>query len=240
MNICENQKVVRKVGVIDAKMASKSGLLATGPGVKLTPGQHALNLHHGGPTPYQSASTLKNGAAGIGGVPIRIDVAEFIKSGGKFIDHSEILDDLQRMVANNEISQSRLDKWLKVQPLEGEVLLKGDISASAVETKGARVLKGCGKGAMVVGVFFTVKDLAGAAGESIETGCVAPIAAETVRQVGGWGGAWLGCKAGAAVGAAWGSPSGVGAAATALGGGFIGGIGGYFAGDSVADQIHEN
>jgi LysM domain len=89
----------------------------------------------------------------------------------------------------------------------------------------------------VIGVVLTVRDMGRAAEQSIDQHSYRPVAVETVRQVGGWGGAALGAKAGFALGAALGIETGPGAIITgAVGAMVFGGIG-YFAGDKLAQYL---
>jgi hypothetical protein len=77
-------------------------------------------------------------------------------------------------------------------------------------------------------------------GSSIREGSVKPIAAETVRQVGGWTAAWAGVKLGAAGGALLGVETGPGAIVSGAVGGLIGGVAGYYGFDWIADHISAN
>jgi hypothetical protein len=97
-----------------------------------------------------------------------------------------------------------------------------------------------GKALGVLGAAVTVYDVGRATQQSIEQSRPDPLAAEAVRQVGGWGGALLGAKSGAALGAALGIETGPGAVVTGLIGGIIGGGIGFFTADMAADQIHQN
>jgi hypothetical protein len=97
-----------------------------------------------------------------------------------------------------------------------------------------------GKGLGVVGAVSTAYELGKAGKESVDKHTPAPIAAEVVRQGGGWAGAWAGAQGGAALGAALGIETGPGAVVTGAVGGIIGGVAGFFAADKVADQIHPN
>ena len=64
--------------------------------------------------------------------------------------------------------------------------------------------------------------------------------AESIRQVGGWGGGLLGAKIGGAAGAALGIETGPGAVVTGFIGAVIFGVGGYLGADWVADLIDRN
>jgi hypothetical protein len=240
VDICENNKCVRKVFECDAALARQIGMSATGENVPVSPGQHVLNQHGNGPTPFLSASTRKGGAPNISGTPITIDLDRFKASGGKVIEQAEIVADLETMVANQEISRTRFEQWLRNQPKECEILLKGQVPASAIETGGAKALRCCGKCAMVVGIVVSVRDISIATVESIDNDSPAPLAAEAIRQTGGWAGAWLGAKGGFVAGAALGIESGPGAIATGIVGAMIGGALGYYSADCIADEIYKN
>ena len=79
-----------------------------------------------------------------------------------------------------------------------------------------------------------------AAERSYDRHSVKPLAAETIRQAGGWAAAWAGIKLGAAGGALVGIESGPGAVATGAVGGILGGIAGYYGFDWIADHIDRN
>ncbi|MBC8123761.1 MAG: hypothetical protein H7Y22_18225 [Gemmatimonadaceae bacterium] len=225
---------------------TKYGFQATGPDVELRPGEHALGEHlnpRGGPspTPFISASENPKGAPNIDGKPYHIGVEEARRAGAEFYSNADVTADLEAMAKESPRYQARTEMW-KANQLRGEqeALFKGDVPASAVETGGMRALKTAGRVAGVVGAALTVYDLAEATQESVEEGTPAPIIAEGVRQVGGWGGAIAGAQAGAALGAAVGLTTGPGAIVTGIAGGLIGGVAGFFAADQVADLIHKD
>jgi LysM repeat protein len=104
----------------------------------------------------------------------------------------------------------------------------------------ARVVGRVGRVFTVVGVLFTAYDLEQATDRSYTQHSVKPLAAEVIRQVGGWGGAAAGAKIGAVLGAACGVETGPGAIVTgAIGAIVFGGLG-YFGADLIADQISPN
>ena len=92
----------------------------------------------------------------------------------------------------------------------------------------------------VVGIVFTVVDVAKAAQRSSEKGSYKPLAAETVRQIGGWGGAWAGGELGFTVGAALGIETGPGLFVTGAIGTIVFGAAGYMGASWVADWIDDN
>ena len=104
----------------------------------------------------------------------------------------------------------------------------------------ARVVGQVGRVFVVVGVVLTVKDVGYAAHRSVTERSGKPLAAEAIRQVGGWGAAWAGCKLGFVVGAALGIETGPGAIVTGAIGAIILGGAGYFGFDKLADQISPN
>ena len=104
----------------------------------------------------------------------------------------------------------------------------------------ARVFGRVGRVFTVVGVVFTAYDLEQAGKKSLQEKSYKPIAAEAVRQIGGWGGAAAGAKIGSVLGAACGVETGPGAIVTgAIGAIIFGGLG-YFGADLIADQISPN
>lgn len=107
-----------------------------------------------------------------------------------------------------------------------------------VQAKQLRYLKIGGRVFLVVGVVVDTVQMGGAAVESYEQGSAKPLAAQTVRTVGGWTAAWAGAKAGVALGGLAGVETGPGLVLTAIGGGLIGGTAGYFGADWIADWIY--
>ncbi len=106
--------------------------------------------------------------------------------------------------------------------------------------RGSRAVGRVGRVFMVLGVVMTAVDMGHAAHQSVQQESFRPIAAETVRQVGGWGGALAGAKIGGLAGAAVGIETGPGAIVTGAIGAIIFGAAGYFGADWVADMINEN
>ena len=92
----------------------------------------------------------------------------------------------------------------------------------------------------VFGIAFTAYDLGKAGEKSFEIHSSRPIAAETVRQIGGWSAAAKGFAIGGSLGAAAGIETGPGSVVTGLIGGIVFGTAGYFAADWVADYIYKN
>ena len=92
----------------------------------------------------------------------------------------------------------------------------------------------------VVGVVFTAVDVARAAQRSYDKRSYKPLAAEAVRQVGGWSGALAGAEVGFLAGAALGIESGPGLFVTGAIGSIIFGAAGYFGADWIADWIDDD
>ena len=91
-----------------------------------------------------------------------------------------------------------------------------------------------------MGFTLTAVNMTHAAKVSITENTVKPIAAESIRQVGGWASAWAGIKLGAAGGAAVEVTTGPGVLISAEVGSIGGGIAGFFAFDWIADHFYEN
>ena len=197
----------------------KFGMKPTDPKSKLTSAEHALNEHLAGPnkkapSPYLSASRLPKGA-GFEGEAFWIDIDRAKQAGVEFIDHNELVNEMENLAAAKPELAERVESWKRHQSTdELEVLFKGDIPASAIESRATRRLKYFTKGLSTAGQVVTAYDLCKAGLESSKTGSLRPFAEEGVRQVGGWAGAVVGGKAGAAVGAVFGIKTGPGAVAT--------------------------
>ena len=124
----------------------------------------------------------------------------------------------------------------------------GKISQAQLETELATIEKAysrakifgrVGRVLTVVGVIFTVKDVADATQRSLDRGSIKPLEAEVIRQVGGWGGAIVGGKIGFAAGALFGIETGPGAIVTGAIGAVVFGALGYFCADLIADWMEK-
>ena len=104
----------------------------------------------------------------------------------------------------------------------------------------ARIVGRIGRVCTVVAIVVTVIDLGRATDKSVQQGSVKPIAAESLRQIGGWGGAIAGAKIGGVLGAAVGIETGPGAIVTGVIGAIAFGYLGYIGADLIADQISPN
>ena len=212
------------------------GFAASDPAATLSPGRHAQGIK---PSPMQSASRAQPlGARRFAGRPFWIDEAKARQAGVTIHETSEIVADLERIIVRtNPAGQARLREIIRLVKADQEVLLHGTVPARAIKgglTMGAtRVLQGV----QIIGFVISAVSLEQAAHRSFDQHSVRPLAAETVRQVGGWASAWAGMKLGALGGAALGIETGPGAVLTAAGGGVIGGLAGYFGFGWIADHM---
>ncbi|WP_255317808.1 hypothetical protein [Capnocytophaga canimorsus] len=242
-------KLVRKVVVppskkifnfIRSNQYEMFGMSATDPLADITIGEHAFGKK---PSPYISASTLSKGAPNIMGSPQYIDIAKAEAAGCKIYTTNEIIQDLRRMQkeAPSINAKTNLEKLINViSNTEKEVLIKGNIPPSAIKssttmniTKGLRVLN-------IIGIVISAYEVEQAVEKSIKKESVKPIAAETIRQVGGWASAIAGAKVGAVGGTLLGIETGPGAILFGAGGAIIFGVAGYLGADWIADYIDEN
>lgn len=242
-------KIVRKVVVpppqkiFDYFKSNKFemfGMSPPNPLANISIGEHASGLNQ---SPYLSGSTLPHGAPNINGSPQYIDIKKAEAAGCKIYSTEEIVADLKRLQeqAPTPEAKARLDKVINaVSNVEKEILIKGEIPTNAIKsssamklTKGLRVLN-------VIGIVITVYDLEQATEKSFNQNSIKPIAAETIRQVGGWGGAIAGAKIGAAFGVAVGIETGPGAILVGAAGAIIFGTAGYLGADWIADYVDEN
>jgi hypothetical protein len=249
------QKVVRKVMVSPAVSQKLSlqlarpipvmpnpeqlGLHPTGPGSSVSIGRHAMGMK---PSSFSSASNSMLGPSRIGGSRFWIDVEKAQRAGATFHDTEEILADLDRIARKTAKAAdlARIERIKGLVRADAEVLIKGSVPAAAVKGVPAMALTRGLQGVQIVGFAMTAIDVTRATQRSIREGSVKPIAAETVRQVGGWAAAWAGVKLGAAGGALLGVETGPGAIATGAVGGLIGGVAGYYGFDWIADHISPN
>jgi RHS repeat-associated protein len=224
---------------------AKLGLSPGGaPGLSLSPAEHALAEHKlmNVESPYISASMRLFGAKGLeGSVRLWINISTAVAHGAEFVSEGDILADMARLVEQRPEMAGRAEIWMRTARItEREVLFRGMVHPSAIDTAGTRALRVGGYGLQFVGVASTSYHLAEATDKSIEEESAKPIVAQVVREAGGWGGAWLGAKAGAAGAGALGLTTGIGAVATGLAGGLVGGVAGYFGADWIADYIYED
>jgi len=205
----------------------------------VTPGRHAQGLK---PSSFTSASDHLLGASRFSGSPFWIDVGKARAAGATIHETQEILGDLDKIIARtrNVDKVGRLNRVRQLVAADAEVLIRGPIPAAAVKGTSAMLLTRALQGAQIVGFVMTAVDIGTAANTSLRTSSVKPLAAEGIRQAGGWAAAWAGVKLGAAAGAAVGIETGPGAVVTGAVGGIAGGVAGYCGFDWVADFIYEN
>jgi len=246
-----NRKIVRKVAfpadlhgnpellrrIVNPE---KYGFSPRNPDSRVSIGRHVLGDTK---SKFISASERPLGSPRFKGEQYWIDAAKVEKSGGIVHDARQIANDLDRIAAKTK--QADFLHYIedirhKSLVLDKEVLIEGQVSATAVKgakamalTRGLQFVQG-------VGIVMSVHDLGKAGVQSHRLGSVRPLAAESIRQAGGWAAAFAGMKLGAATGALVGVQTGPGAVLTAAVGGLIGGVGGYFGFDWIADHIHEN
>ena len=229
------------------------GLFPKAPYSNTTIAEHALENMK---SKFISVSSLfPDGAQNFnkGAPKIYIDINEALKPGARIISSEEIIAALEKYRIDNPNASARIDKLINaITTMEKEVLLQPAIpERGAVRippkaiwtpedyikytrlTKYARVVQ-------IFGIALTAYHLEQAGEESLAKNSVRPLAAEGIRQAGGWGGAWLGFKAGGFLGAAIGIETGPGSLISGAIGGIVGGFAGYRGADWVADSIYEN
>ena len=144
-------------------------------------------------------------------------------------------------VAHSAYIRSAEDLWKKFSSRQiTKAQLEAELKALEGAFSKARRIGRLGRALTVVGVIFTVKDVAEATQRSINQQSYKPLAAESIRQVGGWGGAIAGAKAGFAVGALFGIETGPGAVITGAIGAVIVGGAAYYGFDLLADKLSPN
>ncbi|MBN8231087.1 hypothetical protein JYK02_26555 [Corallococcus macrosporus] len=239
-------KVVRKVlefpGASQAEyfLANPEifGMKPPSPTSSFSLGEHALGHNQ---SRFLSASTQRAGAPNITGRPVYIDIQKATDAGVKIHSTEAILEDLARLEKAHPDWRTRIDKLRKAIVMEGEVLLEGNVPASAIKrTHHAMTAARSLKAIQVIGLAFTVYDVSKATEKSVKQASIKPITAEGIRQVGGWAAAMAGMKVGALTGATLGFETGPGAILTGFAGALIVGTAGYFGADWVADLIDEN
>lgn len=251
------KKVVRRIAVPDPKVVTDKklfqriinpetfGIYPRDASSNVTVGRH-LEGHTR--SKFISVSERWNGSPRFPGKRYWIDFQQVIDAGGTVHESEEILNGLRDVMSRTKDPEKlgKLKEVLHNSPnVDKEILLgfeqgKG-IPAKAVKgakaialTRGAQVVSG-------VGIVLTANDLRLAGERSYETGSIRPLAAESVRQAGGWGGAIAGAEIGAGVGALVGIETGPGAVVTAAVGSVIFAVAGYFGADWLAGyiDIHE-
>jgi len=251
------RKVVRRVIVNDRMAAAVAARI--GRPVKVFPNPSVWGLHPSGPptspvtvgrhvqghgnSPFLSASRAwPTGARRFTGTPFWIDEAQARAAGATFHESDEILAGLRDILRRTKdpASRAKLEELIRKVPSDREVLLRGSVPASAIKGPWRMGATRGLQGVQIIGFAMTAYDMNTAAQKSRRTHSMRPVAAETLRQAGGWGAAWAGAKLGLLGGAAVGVETGPGALLTGLIGGAVGGVAGYYGADWVADHIDEN
>lgn len=221
----------------------KYGMAPRAPQSNIGVARHVMGMNK---SPYISTTDGLSPSARMIGKSIFIDVGKAEQAGIKRVSTQEILQALEAYKVRFPHLTDDVNKIaLKVAGIDKEILLHGGkIPASAIFTEESlSMTKTVIRGARVVQVFgiaFTAYDLGKAGEKSIEINSPRPIAAETVRQIGGWSAAAKGFAIGGSLGAAAGIETGPGAVVTGIIGGIVFGVAGYFAADWVADYIYKN
>jgi hypothetical protein len=245
------RKLVRKVVIpkgakLSPALAHKivrpdiHGFSPRDPVSRVSVGRHVLGRTD---SKYISASERPLGSPRFQGERYWIDVRKLQAAGSTIHEAPAISADLDRI--SKKTKDPRFLDYIedirkKSLTIDREVLIEGQVPAGAVKGAGAM---GLTRGLQVVqgiGIVVSVYDLGKASAQSYEQHSVKPIAAETVRQAGGWAGGLAGAEIGAEIGVALGIETGPGAIITGAIGGLIGGAIGFFDADIAADQIHPN
>jgi len=248
-------KVVRKV-MVNPQMAARTaarlgrpvelmpdpsifGIHPTGPESPVSMGRHVMNLK---PSPFSSASTHPFGAPRFSGSSFWIDVDGARAAGATFHDTAAILSDLDRIAKKmrKPADVAKIEGFKELVRGDREILVRGSVPAGAIKGSGTMALTRGLQVVQVVGFVVTAVELAQATEKSIATRSAKPMAAEGIRQVGGWAMAWGGVKLGGAAGVALGVETGPGAILAGAAGALVGGFAGYLGFDWVADQVDPN
>ncbi len=124
---------------------------------------------------------------------------------------------------------NRIKKLKKaITHIEREVLIEGKVPAAAVRSQSAMVVTRSLRVVQFIGFAMTAYDLGNATVKSVKKESPKPLAAEVIRQVGGWGGAIAGIEIGGIAGAAVGIETGPGAITTGAVGALIFGLEMFF------------
>ncbi len=215
----------------------KFGFLPRQPGSPVSVGRHVLGMTNSG---FISASEHQAGSPRFEGRRYWIDVPKVEAAGGTLIESDAIYRDLARIAG--KASDARLLSDIEYirslsGPIDREVLIAGSVPPRAVKGAAALVATRSLQFVAGVGIILSAHDLGLAAMRSAERHSVRPLAAETVRQAGGWGGAAAGAEIGGVAGATVGIETGPGAALTAAAGALIFGFAGFFGASWIAGFV---
>ena len=214
----------------------KYGISPRNPYSNTSIGRHVLGMTD---SKYISASQRPLGSPRFDGKRYWINTKKLHRAGVVIHDAKAIAKDLERIAqkTKNPLFLAYIDEITHKSQFDREVLIEGVIPPKAI--KGA-VSKGITHGLQfvsAVGIVFSGYDLTLATQRSVKEQTIKPIAAETVRQLGGWGAAWAGIQIGASAGALVGIETGPGAVLTSTAGGLFFGISGYLGANWIADYI---
>ncbi len=238
------KKVVRRVAIPVDGLESpllesimnpdRYGFRPRSPGSPVSVGRHVLGRTDSG---FVSASERAFGSERFSGRSFWIDIGKVQASGGGIVNAEDIARDLDRIAAKTK-DPERLGNIERIRNLsrnvDREILIEGEIPAAAVKGAGAMVATRAFQFVEGVGIVLTIYDLGKATERSVQTHSIKPIAAEGIRQTGGWAGALAGAELGGMAGAAVGIETGPGAAITGAAGALIFGAAGFFGADWVA------
>ena len=139
--------VVRKTNPSVNKSPESSGMKAKDPNANVSAGEHALNEHQGGPTPWLSGSDTLLGDPKIEGTRYWISKSIAKKTGTKVISTDQLLTDVDRIASerNSPGFSERIANYFKPDQANiKEVLFRGYISPGAIESLATRACKGAG------------------------------------------------------------------------------------------------
>ena len=174
------------------------------------------------------------------GVNVDTLIQTIQKAEGEVLIKGGVSGDAVRKISNAHTPyiQTAEEIWSKFEAKKiTRPQMEAELELLAKAYNKAKIVGRVGRVLTVIGVVFTAVDVANAAQKSYDKGSYKPLAAETVRQVGGWSGAYTGSLAGAEIGILLTSETGPGAIiGGAVGAIIFGGIG-YWRGDVLAGWI---
>lgn len=176
----------RKYGIVPTSEFAKAG-----EHIVTRPAEHALGAK---PSIFTSASQLPDGGAPniTGNARFYIDIEIARKYGAEIVTPEQLISDLKTLLHEKPHLESRITRLISaIQNVERETLVKGRIPSGAIMAESeiaalGKIGKFC-KGLFVLGIGLTAYDMGKATLTSIERRSYKPVAAETIRQAGGWG-----------------------------------------------------
>lgn len=215
----------------------KHGFHPRNPNSSVSVGRHVLGMTD---SRYISASARSLGSPRFGGKPYWIDMKRLYSTGAIVHTAEDISKDLDRIAQKTKdpkFKQYIEDIRYKSLKIDNEILIEGSIPPTAIKGSVSKGLTHTFQLVAVVGVVLTIHDLDVAIHQSIEEQSIKPIAAESTRQVGGWGGALAGAEIGGALGTALGIETGPGALLIGAGCSLVFGIAGYMGADWIQQYL---